>query len=199
MNRAQAELEAALATLKLRRNPPAAPMGPNQLCVTIWLKVGLLDVLLGADLEHVPGRTEGWRAIIESQERPEGRAGVFKVPHHGSNNADCPECWTTLLQQPVAILTPYTPARLPRADDLARICNATRWVYLTGNPMGYSTPRRDSAVEKTLREMSVRRRALTGPVGHVRLRSDARDPNRPPEILTYDGAERQCFRDGAVE
>ena len=46
--------------------------------------------LLGADLEHAAGTTEGWKAIIGSGERPTGRAGFFKVPHHGSENADVP-------------------------------------------------------------------------------------------------------------
>ena len=93
---AEAELQNALTAIQQRRRP--INQGPNQLCVVLWLRVGVLNVLLGADLEYVSGATEGWRAIISSGERPPGRARFFKVPHHGSANADCPECWTDLVE-----------------------------------------------------------------------------------------------------
>jgi hypothetical protein len=159
----------------------------------LWLKVGLLAVLLGADLEHVSGRTEGWQAIIDSADRPEGRAAFFKVPHHGSENADCPACWTDLLlDQPIAILTPYSPSMLPKPADIGRLCARTPLVFLTGDPTRYSLPRRENAVEKTLREVAVTRRALAGQMGHVRLRCDARNIGDKPEIRLQNGAQQRC-------
>ena len=87
-NLALAELRNARSAIERRHRP--SRQGPNQLSVVLWLKVGVLHVLLGADLEHVSGATEGWKAIVDSGERPGGRAGFYKVPHHGSENADCP-------------------------------------------------------------------------------------------------------------
>ncbi len=188
-NLAAAELRNALSTIEQRRRP--SRQGPNQLCIVLWLRVGALNALLGADLEHISGTTEGWRAIISSAERPQGRAGFFKVPHHGSENADCPECWTDLLlEQPVAILTPHSPSSLPRPGDIARLCARTRRVFLTSDSARYGLPRRENAVEKTLREMAVRRRALAGQIGHVRLRSDARNVDEEPLIFLRNGARR---------
>lgn len=190
-NLAEAELRNALTAIEGRRRPPR--QGPNQLCVVLWLKVGVLDVLLGADLEHVSGTTEGWRAIIGSGERPSGRAGFFKVPHHGSENADCPECWTDLLSnEPIAIVTPYAPSLLPKPADVARMCKRTPLVYLTSDPSRYGVPRRDNAVEKTLREVVITRRSLGGPMGHVRIRVDARSTGQEPLIRLENGARRHC-------
>jgi hypothetical protein len=190
-NRAEAELREALLAIDKRLRPPT--QGPNQHSVVLWLKVGVLDVLLGADLEHVPGSTEGWQAIIGSLERPEGRARFFKVPHHGSKNADCPDSWTTLLvEQPIAILTPYSPSKLPRSTDISRLCSRTQRVYLTSDPTAYGLPNRDKAVDRTLREVVANRRALVGRMGHVRVRCDARDMGSEATIEVRNGAQQKC-------
>jgi hypothetical protein len=189
-NRGEMELRNALSAVEQRRRP--SRQGPNQLCVVLWLKVGILDVLLGADLEHVSGTTEGWQAIIGSGERPGGRARFFKVPHHGSENADCPACWTDLLlEHPIAILTPYSPSMLPKPADISRLCARTPRVFLTSDPAHYGLPRRDNAVEKTLREIAGNRRALVGQMGHVRLRCNARYEEEPL-IRLQNGAQQQC-------
>jgi hypothetical protein len=192
-NHAEAELRYALSAIQERRRP--ARQGPNQLSVVLLLKVGVLDVLLGADLEHVSGTTEGWQAIIDSKERPDGRALFFKVSHHGSQNADCPDCWTELLsERPIAVLTPYTPSGLPKESDIIRLCSRTPQVFLTSDPREYRLPRRDPVVERTLRETVIRRsrRALTGEMGHVRIRCDARAAGEEPQIELRNGAKRVC-------
>jgi len=143
-NRAVAELHAALESVAVGRRP--SRLGPNQLCVVLWLQVGILNVLLGADLEHGSGNTEGWQAIVNSGERPDGQAGVFKVPHHGSSNADCPACWTNLLvAKPIVIVTPYAPSNLPASQEIARLCTRTQHVYLTSDPAHYRLPLREQA------------------------------------------------------
>jgi hypothetical protein len=188
-NRAIAELQSALSTLKDGRRPKHQT--PNDVCVVLWLRIGTKNALLGADLERDSGMTEGWQAILDSAERPPGRAEVFKVAHHGSENADPDRCWEELLhEQPTAIVTAYSPSKLPRQTDLARICERTRFIYLTSDPEKYSLPRRSSAVEKTLRELGVRRRAVTGSMGHVRVRVDASDSLAKPEVLVRTGARQ---------
>ena len=190
-NLAEAELVAAIKAAEHFRRPTT--IGPNQLSVVLWLKVGFVNVLLGADLEHVSGATEGWRAIVSSAERPEGRARFFKVAHHGSENADCPETWTQLLHDgPVVIVTPYAPSLLPKPSDIKRLCSKTPAVFLTSDPARYGLPRRDNAVEKTHREIAVVRRSLLGQMGHVQLRCDAREDNAEPEFALKDGARQQC-------
>jgi len=190
-SKAEGELKRALSIIAERKRPSL--LGPNQLSVVLWLRVGSLQVMLGADLEHVAGTTEGWKAIVNSKERPEGRAGIFKVSHHGSKNADCPECWDNLLSnQPIAVVTPYSPAKLPSNTDLARLCGQTNLLYLTSDHTRYKVPTLDRAVEKTLRESGIERRALEGKMGHVRLRADALDPVPKTRVELFNGAELRC-------
>jgi hypothetical protein len=190
-NLAQAEIGSVLSQMKARLRPTRPSQ--NQLCVVLWLQIGLFSALLGADLEFVTGSNEGWTAIVNSNERPEGTAAFVKVPHHGSENAHCPACWERLLvEQPFAVLTPYGPSKLPRRTDLARLCAMTRYVFLTTNPKLYRVPRRENAVEKTLRETAVTRRAVTGAMGHVRFRCDARSSLQEPTIQLQNGAQGQC-------
>jgi beta-lactamase superfamily II metal-dependent hydrolase len=197
-NRAEAELAAAISNVTLRNRPGS--LGPNQLCVALWLKLGDLNILLGADLEHVSGTTEGWRAILTSGERPQGKARIFKVAHHGSKTADCAECWEMLLDdQPIAVLTPYCRSSIPTDEDLRRICSKTAKAYITANPSGYASPRRDNAVEKTLREVVVHRRALSGPMGHVRVRLNGLDSSQAPEVTLANGAWQCCSKVGGID
>jgi Metallo-beta-lactamase superfamily len=192
-NRGQNELSEAILVTRERRRP-ASRQGPNQLCVALWLKVGEARAILGADLEHASGVTEGWNAIVGSGERPQGRAEIFKVPHHGSPNAHSPECWTDLLcEPPLAVVTPYSPSGLPGSGDLVRLCKQTDQVFLTSDHTRYKVPRLNHTVERTLRENKTKRRALEGNMGHVRIRLDAREPHHLPLVELFNGAEQKCL------
>ena len=115
----------------------------------------------------------------------------FKVPHHGSKNADCTECWTELLSpDPIAVLTPYARSRLPTRVDIERLCSRSPSVYLTSDPVSYPLPMRDNAVEKTIRGIVIKRRALCGQMGHVRLRCDAARAGQLPEVHLNNGARQ---------
>jgi len=192
-NRAQTDLLEAIRFVTRERRRPASRQGPNQLCVALWLKVGEVRTILGADLEHAAGITEGWNAIVNSGERPQGQAEIFKVPHHGSLNAHSQECWTDLLRgRPIAVLTPYSPSKLPSQADIDRLCKQTNQLFVTGDHGRYKVPRLNQSVEKTLRESKVKRRALEGRMGHVRIRVDAREPNLLPTVELFNGAEPKC-------
>jgi beta-lactamase superfamily II metal-dependent hydrolase len=191
LNHSNAELEDALRLFKERRRPTR--QGPNQLCVVLWVKVGALQAILGADLEHVAGVTEGWSAIIGSTERPAGTAAMFKVPHHGSKTAHSDECWEKLLaSDPIAVVTPYAQSRLPTDADLKRLCDCTTQLYLTSDYRNYKASHRDHTVEKMLRRRAKKLRPLEGNMGHVRLRADSRNENSKFEIELFEGAARKC-------
>ena len=191
LNHADAELESALKVFQERKRP--SRQGPNQLCVVLWIRVGVLQAILGADLEHVAGVTEGWNAIIGSAERPQGVAGMFKVPHHGSKNAHSDECWKTLLaSDPIAVVTPYAESRLPSPNDLNRLCTYTQQLYLTSDYRQYKAAHHNHTVEKMLRQREKKLRPLEGAMGHVRMRADARVEGVKPMIELFQGAERKC-------
>ena len=156
---------------RIRENKIRIPgLSPNKAAVALWVESGGSRLLLGADLER-----QGWGVILSDSVRPAGRASVFKVPHHGSENANEPGVWKQLLEdEPLAVLTPWhRGARvLPTARDAARILRATPKAWITGgNPSGQAKfTHQNKVVERTRREMGVRSRRMADDTGLVRLR-----------------------------
>jgi len=182
--------------------PEAGPMRrvpsltPNHAAVALWIRVGETAVLLGSDLEKTGHASAGWSAILSSTTRPEGKADIFKIAHHGSADGDVSEVWTALLERnPVAMLTPFARGRtaLPTVSDVTRICNRTTRAYATGRPVSGRSPRRSSAVERTIREVAHSMRPVCTTAGHVRIRVDMSTPEVravDPEVETFNGALR---------
>ena len=143
-------------------------LSPNDVAVVLWVKVEDIEVLLGSDLEK-----HSWVEIVQDAARPNGKASVFKVPHHGSKNAHEPSVWDRMLDSnPCAVLTPWhRGARaLPTQRDVQRILSCTTNAYTTART-GSSTPvKRSSMVQRTIRESGVKLRRLAMPPSGVRLR-----------------------------
>jgi len=162
---------------------------PNHASVVLWLQAGAIRALLGADLEHSGRVGEGWMAIIASHQ--DSTPGViFKVPHHGSPNGDCPEVWEKLLaQNSLAVVTPFTGGRvrLPRDSDLERLSGRTTKLYCTAAGAG-KPPSRDPSVERSLRTQLRDRRVVAGQPGHVRMRWSATSETAEPKIELFNGA-----------
>ncbi len=160
---------------------------PNEAAVALWIDAGEFALLLGADLEK-----RGWQAILRNQERPLGSASVFKVPHHGSENAHEPEVWCRMLQsQPIAVLTPWRRGcgKLPTRQDARRILVSADEAYITAGRLseGRQPHRQNHAVARTLRESGVAFRKLTSLPGVVRLRRQF-GPGTHWTIETFAGA-----------
>ncbi len=152
-------------------------LSPNDVSVTLWVECGKCLVLLGADLER-----RGWMAILADEARPVGAASVFKIPHHGSEGADEPAVWDRLLEdEPFAALAPWRLGGkpLPTMCDVERILSATPNVWITSKCSSNRNSKHENReVARTLREMGVRLRRLTGDPGMIRLRRpiDSDDP-----------------------
>lgn len=173
----------------------AFAQSPNHLATVLWIEAGNLRILLGADLLFSNHPNEGWRAIVATTNRPQGQAHIFKVPHHGSENADCREVWDQMLiTSPYAVVAPYSSGikPLPSPSDLSRLCGRTPNVYCTASPAGWSAPRREPVVERTIKEVARNRRAITGPMGHVRLRAAANLVEPAIAVELFSGAYHAC-------
>ena len=147
-----------------RRNPSPSP---NQLSVVLWVKCGAAIVLLGGDLEK-----SGWAAVLDDETKPTPKASVFKVPHHGSGNADVPEVWEQMLEtEPLAVVAPWRRGRggLPRPADARRILSRTPHAYLSAKPQS-SSWRGHGMVARTVRSAGVQLIDTGGPSGMVRSR-----------------------------
>ena len=139
----------------------------NDLSVALWVRCGDAVCLLGADVEK-----RGWLAIVNSPERPRQKASVFKVPHHGSSNADLPEAWSELLETgPFAVLAPWRRGSgvLPRRDDVRRILSRTPHAYASAGSSSGAV-RRSGMVARAVRESKARLRREFRALGMVRLR-----------------------------
>ena len=154
------------------RNRRAVPTESNDHSVALWVLVSTDQILLGADLEETADPRAGWPAVIRSNNRPQGRASVYKVPHHGSKNGHNPLVWSEMLSgDPHAILTPWNRSKkLPAADDLVRLRGLSNNVHLTAPPADLARVPHDHEVERLLRDFGIRTYREPPEVGLVTAR-----------------------------
>ncbi len=164
---------------------------PNNASVALWVTLGDIHCLLGSDLENQPNKLVGWQAVVLSPTRPRRRALVAKAPHHGSSNAYCREMWVEMTSDDtIALIAPFSSCKKPLPDkrDIARIRMHTAEIFCTGRPSGWRPPKRDSVVERTMREVAFARCAIHGPMGQVRVRLPVEQGSNNPKIELFDGA-----------
>lgn len=167
-----AEIASLIPGMTTKRR--SSPQSPNHVSVVTWISLGDMAILLGADLENQNDQTLGWAAILNSPGRPNGRAAIFKVAHHGSANGHHDGIWNDMLvQAPLALLTPWNrSSKLPQSADVDRIVRLTPNAYSTAKikrpkPKANLHP----AVERQLKEMGVELRLAEPLMGAIRLRT----------------------------
>ncbi len=148
--------------------------GPNHCSVVLWIKIEDVRILLGSDLEELGNQLSGWTAILNSETRPTGKASLFKIPHHGSENGEHHDVWSHMLVgNPYAVLTPFSMGNvsLPKASDVERISNYSDNAYITSLPQHKkSTTARPNTVNKSIKEIAGSLRFKNPPIGQVRMR-----------------------------
>jgi hypothetical protein len=165
---------------------------PNDQSVALLVQSPACSILLGADLETVGDPQRGWQAIVDSPSRPQVMCDAIKVAHHGSENGDHDDIWSTLMHpDPPAFVTPYASGKkpLPSEDDIQRLKSRTRQLYCTTWPPTRRPPRRNSSVQRTLREMALSHRSVSKRVGQIRLRASMTQQGIPT-IQTFEGARQ---------
>ena len=162
-----------------------APEGPNGASVAMWLRIGNVVALLGADLEASNNPDAGWGAVVANA-GPSEKASFVKVPHHGSEDAHHEGMWTVLLgPSPVAAVTPWSNGRhyLPRESDIERLHLLAGQGYLTAMPaLGRSKDRR-AEVERLIRRLHSGQLKQPRGWGHVRARRAPGDTNWRVELF----------------
>ena len=146
---------------------------PNQRSVVLSVEAGQRTALLGADLEDSRNPAVGWTAVVNCPVRSSNRSEIFKVPHHGSKNADNQAVWSQLLTpDPVACLTPFSRGvnPLPTASDIQRLRDRTSRLFSTRPPKAQRPPRRPNVVERAMRTTTLRHRVVDGKLGQIRVR-----------------------------
>ncbi|WP_420618229.1 MBL fold metallo-hydrolase [Candidatus Poriferisocius sp.] len=160
-----------------KRTIPRPKRNPSS--VVVWVQVGDVIALLGADLERSSDELRGWQAIARSSGRPTKKAHLVKIPHHGSEDAHDQVMWDDLLVPfPLAGITPFKQgsANLPRDTDRARIVALTSQAWLTRDKAFARPRRRPRAVSKTIEEATRRFERLSVEPGRVTFRCNATQP-----------------------
>lgn len=164
---------------------------PNHVAVVLWVKVGDVSILLGSDLEETANPNTGWSVIVDSTTRPLEKACLFKVPHHGSANADNPRVWDMMLEtNPLAVLTPFFKGEtfLPTKSDKIRICGRTEKCYSTANITPSKKIKRNGIVERAIRETVRNIRPVQDRWGHVRIRTNILSTNKEWTVELFGDA-----------
>ena len=154
----------------VRRVIPVPTQNHNAAVLLIKIN-GESKILLGSDLEETGNPRTGWSAIVQSQNRPQGKSQIFKIPHHGSANAHSHDVWEKMLySESIGILTSKVGGRaIPRNSDIKRLKEYTSNLYCTALPLT-KKHKYDPAVEKTIKGVMKNRKPLYGEMGHIQIR-----------------------------
>jgi len=177
-------------------DPRAIPpqLKTNNASVVLWIAINDLNILLGGDLEEKGNNTGGWTAIVDSNLKPKGKALFFKIPHHGSLNAFCPDVWERMLvNEPLTVLSPFSngSSLLPTKEGVKKICFYTPNAYSSSIPGRRKRAKRPShTVDKTIKEVVGKNIYLRNPsCGQVRFRTHL---NQEGEVELFDDACKLC-------
>jgi beta-lactamase superfamily II metal-dependent hydrolase len=160
-----------------RAGKPKRSLGsptPNEVSVVSLLEIGDAAVLLGADLENSKP-SSGWEAVVAANRysRFGPKAGVYKIPHHGSLTGHNTDVWAEMLESsPIAVLSPWRlgRGRLPVREGVKAITAHTRNAYATTAEGGSRARKRHPSVQSFFRSNNIRVHSLEAPTGFVRLR-----------------------------
>ncbi|MBU1170507.1 MAG: MBL fold metallo-hydrolase [Proteobacteria bacterium] len=144
----------------------------NNNSVVLWIDFNITQALLGSDLEETNDPLTGWTTIINSPVRPHGKASIFKIPHHGSENGHSHDVWGKMVNSsPVSILTSKIGGQnsIPKIPDIERIKKYSSEIYCTKVPIA-AKPKRDHTVEKMFKVIAKNRTIIGDKIGHIQIR-----------------------------
>ena len=147
----------------------------NHNAIATWIKHGEnTNILLGSDLEETKDPLTGWSVVVNSPNRPFGKANIFKIPHHGSKNAHSDSVWKEMVEsKAIGILSSKLGGRssIPKASDIERLKNYAHKLFITQQPIP-KKQKHDRTVERTIKGVAKRRIPLNGDIGQIQIRID---------------------------
>lgn len=169
---------------------PLPDVQPNELSIVLHVSTPYVGFLLGGDLETTGDEDRGWIAVINSEFRPHEKSAVYKVAHHGSENADHPRIWSEMLHpRCLSLVSPYAAGRKPRPDrsDIERLFGHGSRVSCTVWPPT-RPPARRRVVDAIVRDVAKSRQAVSPRPGHIRVRVAFNGSQNSIETEYFDGA-----------
>ncbi|MBN2357073.1 MBL fold metallo-hydrolase [candidate division KSB1 bacterium] len=163
----------------------------NQASVALLIEVEDIRIILGSDLEKTNDPTTGWSAVLNSSRVVNGKSGVFKIPHHGSENAHVDRVWVDLLlPNPYALLSPFNLGRhsLPTPEDVDRINHLTTNAYITAPNKPKPAKFRDRVIRDEVKAMTKKVVSVHTRWGHIRLRKKILHPENTWSVDLFGDA-----------
>lgn len=155
----------------------------NLLSIVLLVKFSKDGFLLGSDLENTSTDNQGWNAVVNNYSHTDVKPSVFKIPHHGSENAHNDSIWEKILDQsPLSILTVYNKGfKLPKDSDILRIVKLSKSLFVVGNKS-----KKDKEMEHKVRKRMPNAKVEIIPqnIGFVRYRKKIND-DIPGTIETF--------------
>ena len=167
-------------------------INPNFFAVVLWISIGNIQILLGSDLEERAHPEGAWSVIANHGNRPGAMADVFKVPHHGSQNAYCNHVYDKMLtDRHISILTPFTHGKvaLPNNTDITRLKEQKCSNIYMACKVSSKNFKHDSVVEKIFKESTISRKTLDS-FGCITLRKNVLGEKNDWQIFTKGHAHK---------
>ncbi|QTA82782.1 ribonuclease domain-containing protein [Desulfonema limicola] len=159
-------------------------INPNFFAIALWISLGDIQILLGSDLEESAHPKGAWSIIANDDNNwQKAKADVFKIPHHGSQNAYCPLVYEKMLtNRHIAILTPFSKGKvnLPNDADIIRLKEQKcSHIYMACKNSGKI--KKHDPVDKILNESTISRKTLNS-FGSITLRKNVLDKSSDWQI-----------------
>jgi len=184
-----AQLGAAAGKTRYR-----ASQGKNDTSVVLWISIGSLNLLLGADLEETSDPLTGWSVVLDSEGRSTGdKATIYKVPHHGSITGHSDQVWDKMIaDDSIAILTPFNRGRkkLPSETDRTRLTSLSDNTFLSQCGTKAKKKLRDHTVEKTIRETVGKLTNIQNEPGIISIKGNLKSSIDEWDVKLINGACR---------
>jgi hypothetical protein len=151
---------------------------PNASSVVIWIAVGEVRVLLGADLLLEEDVNRGWSAVLNADEWQGEQASVIKIPHHASKTAHSGDMWSRMLRpDAVGAVSPFILGRhhIPTPIERDAIRVRTSRAFLTRDPDAPAVGLLPISAQ-TFAEATQQYSVVEAPAGQVRARGKINDP-----------------------
>jgi beta-lactamase superfamily II metal-dependent hydrolase len=155
---------------KQKHKRRVVPTTANLNAIALWISTPQCNILLGSDLETSREETTGWQAVVNSKNKPTGKAQIVKVPHHGSETGHYSGMWDEMVDvNATGLVSSYSRSKLPLPRDIDRLKNLTGALYHTTGKL-LKPPRRDKVVEQLYKSVAKNRVVLSNVLGQIQTR-----------------------------
>lgn len=145
---------------------------PNEKCVALQVCVNNHTAILGGDLEASSDNKHGWLCILNDCTCiSKGKASLFKIPHHGSNNAYEEKAWNVLFDDSTLVgqLSPFIHGKtcIPTKEMLSIFLRNVKHLYITSYKLWSKPKKREHQKEKLIQRFNQTLQEITFQIGII--------------------------------